>query len=201
MKTGPIWPYPQVPPRKTGGFDLTFGIGMLVGGLFCAVLGAAMTPMAFHMLAASKRGGFGNAMMLGMIPLFAVLLGAMGIVSIRSARAQTKQAEALTHGGVGCWGRIREAKPGTMARKVNALRWIEVHIVVDAFVAGGEKNTTLQPGLCLAEGITVKWFVSELQMSLVQPGELVAVLVNPRDTTQVYLDGFATEDGTFIAAT
>lgn len=200
MTSGLDWPYPQVPARKLGGPGLALGIGMLVGGLVCAVLAAAFTPMAFHMLAASKRSG-ASGLVVGIVPLLAATIGGAGIVSLRSALDQRKRAEALVRNGVGCWGRIRTMAPRSAVRRVGALRWTELEIVVDAFVAAGQTNTALRPGMCLAEKVVVRGFVSDAQVSLAQPEKLVAVLVNPRDTTQVHLDGFAREDGSFVAVT
>ena len=55
---------------------------------------------------------------------------------------------------------------------------------------------TGHPGL----RVKVHWFVCDAQMFFVQPGGFCALLVDPAPPHTVYLDGFATAEGRFVAA-
>ncbi|MDC0744160.1 hypothetical protein [Polyangium mundeleinium] len=81
---------------------------------------------------------------------------------------------------------------------------IEVHLEVDAFVAMGASGApgvaVPPPGSLLASRVKVHWFVCDVQMFFVQPGGFCALLVDPAPPHKVYLDGFATAEGRFVAA-
>ena len=186
---GPPWPYPQLGARKTSGFNLVFGIGMLLGGLFAMGMCALVLPMAIAPQYQSRNNPYGGYVFF-VFPLIGLGLLVMGVVSIISAIKQKGVANRLFLEGVPCWARVVSSTPGNNMRRVNAIRWIELVIQAEPYAAFSRTR--------IAQQIKIDWFVSELQMSLTQPGAWLAVLVHPR-THQVHLDGFATPDGTFIA--
>lgn len=199
---GPPWPYPQLGPRKTGGFDTVFGIGMIVGGVFAMGMCGLFLPMMFT---GPGRHGGGDFVFL-LFPLIGVAILVMGVASLVSAKKQKEVANRLFLEGIPCWAQVMTCTPAGNLRQVNALRWVELVMHAQPYAAAtphppvGAPYRGMNgppPGVQIAPQITVDWFVSELQTSLTQPGAWLAVLVHPQ-TLQVHLDGFAGPNGVFV---
>ncbi|MDI1452113.1 hypothetical protein [Polyangium sp. 6x1] len=192
------WMYPQLPPRIVGRFDETMGVGLLLAGLF--TLGMCVLFLPFSPIEPVRAK---NLVPLGLFALLGISLVWGGVQSIRVQQKNKQDALRLQRVGVPCWGRVVTSRLGRVARKVGFQRWLEVHLEVDAFVAPGASGApgvaVPPPGSLLASRVKVHWFVCDAQMFFVQPGGFCALLVDPAPPHTVYLDGFATAEGHFVA--
>lgn len=184
---GPSWAFPAIPRRNIGAFDRTFGIGFILAGVFVTLLCLSLLPVILG--DASKDQG---AFVFFWVPLMGPGFIWGGVASLKSARRQKETSAQLESSGTRCWGRITSTTSGGSSRRSGVYRWIELKMLVDTYAAG--------TGELIKKDVHVHWYVSELQMSLAQPGHWCAFLYAP-DSNAVDLIGFANADGKFSAAT
>lgn len=184
---GPSWAFPAIPQRDIGAFDRTFGIGFILAGVFVTLMCLSLVPMV--MGTPNKDSG---VFLFFWVPLLGPGFIWGGVASLKSARRQKETSAQLAATGTRCWGRITSTTSGGSARRSGVYRWIELKIVVDGYAA--------DTGEPLTKELLIHWYVSELQMSLAQPGHWCAYLWS-KDSGAVDLIGFANADGKFSAAT
>ena len=186
--TGPAWPFPEAPTRNVGGFDRMFGIGFILAGMFTVAICAWVAPLVWDACCVEGRSGTSFWYFIW-VPFLGVGFVWAGISSLKSANRERENAARLARAGRPCWGRISATTPGNTVRKSGVLRWIELRIIVDAFAA--------DTGELVRKDVLIHWYVSELQVSLTQPGHWCAFMF---DGTNVDLYGFATPEGRYAAA-
>lgn len=191
---GPSWPYPEPASRSAGGFDTVFGIAFVGGGVFALFMSVFVISVAGA-----------DVLTLLALALFVIGFPAIGISTMRSAAKQRRNAARLSQSGVRCWGRIVSSVATGASRGSNGMRWVRMKITVEPFAAldarGPSGYREHAAGARVADRVVIDWFVSMLQMAMLQPGYYCAFLLDPADPSVVHLDALATPQGDVAALT
>jgi hypothetical protein len=122
-----------------------------------------------------------------------MLLGAAAIV--RLALQAKRRLEDINLYGIRCWGLILNSRATGAGQRSGALTWHGIEFELELYdakrVDAGQHHVT-------GQRISPTLTISALQMSLVQPGGWMALLVDPRDAKHAHLDALRSIDGRFV---
>jgi len=188
---GPPWPYPTIEERKPSPrvhealayCFIAGGVTSMIGGPVFLLWGQDEILILFCLAF-----------------LFYGLVGLLVGIAVLKALSQSKKAEQeVLRESIGYWGRVLSAVQCSKKMRVEfRKRWVHMRIRVELFAAASANSQTMPVGTQTDNSIAFEWFISEFQMSYVQPGGWCALLIHPRDASKVFLDGFATQDGQFV---
>ncbi|AKT42506.1 hypothetical protein [Chondromyces crocatus] len=189
---GPDWPYPEPAGYRSVHKPL---LEALVYGFICLVVTVVSLVLAVPRLEGELLLGLSGVAL-------AIVFAWLGVRGVRDALEEARVGEETVRAGLPCWGRIVHTARGQYANKVNHLRWIQMKLTVEPYAAKtsrsipGERQYAV--GERVAEQVTFTWYISELQMAMLQPGHYCAFLLHPTHRSKVYLDSFATPQGSIV---
>jgi hypothetical protein len=189
-------PYPEHLPRKAPTFSLIFGLAFTIFPMFIfAVLGVVFLAVGIFDM-------WGWSEWLMVLPFLSFPL--IGISFLRGSIRERANQKVLVASGARCWGRVTRIEPRNSSRRSGALRWIQLKIFVEAFSApngaehmGGFRSAPSAP-VVNGQQVCIDWYVSELQIAMLQPGAWCAFLLDLRKPNVVHLEGLRAMNGTVV---
>jgi len=209
---GPSWPYPSIEKRKAPNGPSTLTAQYFAGGFFLLLMGLVAAFPSSTLIVKSVEFGSDSmdymhimAVVIGLClvlaGLWALGYGIYGLIAFPKIKKACHQAfDELVRTGIRCWGRVLSAETTYATSDDKGLGWFDMRICVEPFAASLENSQASHPmpaGTPM-NSIAFGWRISEFQTSYVQPGSWCALLVHPRKHPEVFLDGFATQDGQFV---
>jgi hypothetical protein len=189
-------PYPEHLPRKAPTFSLIFGLAFTVFPLLMFVFLGGL----FFAIGIFDMWGWSEWLMV--LPFLSFPL--IGISFLRGSIRERANQKTLVASGARCWGRVTRIEPGNSSRRSGALRWIQMKIFVEAFAVpngaehmGGFRSAPAAP-VVNGQQVCIDWYISELQIAMLQPGAWCAFLLDPRKPNVVQLEGLRAMNGTVV---